>query len=247
MVGPSLAVLAVVEPPRERPTQVWRPMMRDVAGVLFTKSGITGMLLMLSPVGTAALTNSFTAIKADYHTDKLNGRPRQRARRRRAQRARRVDRRHAVRSPQPARDVLALRRADRGVALVIAEQAPTREVYIVGVSVYNLVTGFCFAAFTATVLETIGHGDAAAGTKYTLFTAAGNIAITYTNFVDTHAYAHWSNSSGALFACDALQNIAGVVVLGAIFWRLRTFGASRHPPERAKLPVARVHDDGSSP
>jgi MFS family permease len=243
MVGPSLAVLAVVEPPRERPKDVWRPLMRDVAGVLFSKSGITGMLLMLSPVGTAALTNSFTAIKADYHTDKLtaglvNGLVAAALNALGAWIGGILCDRHSRRAMYLLSGVLTA-----GVALVIAEQAPTREVYIVGVSAYNLVTGFCFAAFTATVLETIGHGDAAAGTKYTLFTAAGNIAITYTNFVDTRAYSHWNNSSGALFACDSLLNIAGVVVLGAIFWQLRTFGASKHPPELPELPVARVHDD----
>jgi MFS family permease len=240
MVAPSLAVLSIVEPPRDRPKHVWGPMLRDVRGVLFTKSGITGMLLMLSPVGTAALTLSFAATKTDYHTDKftaglVNGLVAAALNALGAWIGGILCDRHSRRAMYLLSGVLTA-----VVALAIAEQAPTREVYIVGVSAYNLVTGFCFAAFTATVLETIGHGDAAAGTKYTLFTAAGNIAITYTNFVDTRAYTQWNNSVGALFASDALLNMAGVVVLGVIFWRLRTFGASKHPPEKPDLPVARV-------
>ena len=41
--------------------------------------------------------------------------------------------------------------------------------YAVGVSVYPFITGFCYAAFSAAVLETIGKGGAAASTQYALF------------------------------------------------------------------------------
>ncbi|HEY3801082.1 MAG TPA: MFS transporter [Kofleriaceae bacterium] len=259
MVGPSLAVLAIVEPSRQKPIDVWAPMWRDVKKVATSKSGITGILLMLSPVGTVALTNSFTALKTDFHTDKrtvalVTGIGAATLNAIGAWAGGKLCDRHSRRAMYLLSGVLTAI-----VSLVIAEQAQTREVYIIGVSAYQLVTGFCYAAFTATVLETIGHGDAAAATKYTLCTAAGNVAIAYTNLVDTQAYAHWHRSVPALFGSDALLNVAGVLVLGAIFWRLRTFGASKHPPETqpevtepaeppapAQLPTARIHGGGSN-
>jgi MFS family permease len=254
MVMPAFAVLAIAEPPRERPKQVWRPMLRGVGNVLFSKSGITGILLMLSPVGTAALTNSFTAMNDDYHTSDstaglLNGPIVSALTAIGSWIGGWLCDRHSRRAMYLLSGILTAI-----VALGIARSAQTREVYLVGVSIYGLVTGFCFASFTATVLETIGHGDAAAGTKYTLFTAAGNVAIAYTNLVDTRAYEHWGNSNAALFTSDAMLNIGGAALLAFVFWRLRTFGASKHPPElvvstasepepEPELPVARIHDE----
>jgi len=238
MVGPSLAVLAIVPPAdptvpqaKRRASELWGPMLRDVRKVLLSKSGLTGILLMLSPVGTVALTNSFTGMKADYQTSAfaaglVNGIVGAALTALGASIGGWICDRQNRRAMYLLSGVLTA-----VVALAIASQAPTREVYIIGVSAYNLVTGFCFAAFTATVLETIGHGDAAAGTKYTLCTAAGNVAIAYVNFVDTRAYSHWSNSAQALFTCDALLNIGGAAILAFVFWRLGSFGASKHPPE----------------
>jgi MFS family permease len=260
MVGPSLAVLAIVEPYREKVSDVWTPMLRDVKSVVFSKSGITGILLMLSPVGTAALTNSFTALKNDYHVGKttvalVNGLDAAALNALGAWIGGKLCDRNSRRAMYLLSGVLTAI-----VSFVVAQQAQTTTVYVVGISAYNLVTGVCFAAFTATVLETIGHGDAAAATKYALCTAAGNVAIAYTNLADTQAYAHFGNSASHLFSSDAVLNIAGVAVLGAIFWKLRSFGATKHPPEAAidtapppepwsesALPVARVvHDDSDS-
>jgi len=242
MVGPSLAVFAIVGPPDRtlpratilgRAKELWGPLLRDVRKVLLSKSGLTGILLMLSPVGTVALTNSFTGMKTDYHTSAfaaglINGIVGAALTAIGAAIGGWICDRQNRRAMYLLSGVLTA-----VVALAIASRAPTREVYIIGVSAYNLVTGFCFAAFTATVLETIGHGDAAAGTKYTLCTAAGNIAIAYVNFVDTRAYAHWDQSTQAMFTCDALLNICGAAILAIVFWRLGSFGASKHPPEQA--------------
>ncbi|HEV7557651.1 MAG TPA: hypothetical protein VGO00_19435, partial [Kofleriaceae bacterium] len=123
-----------------------------------------------------------------------------------------------------------------GLAMSVAPH--TQSAYAFGVCAYYLVMGMCFASFTATVLETIGHGDAAAATKYTLFTAAGNVAIAYVNLIDTRFYdphkigeITYGNVDG-LFQSDALLNLGGVVVLGAVFWKLGSFGKTKHPPEQ---------------
>ena len=251
MLGPALAVFLIVEPTRIKPHRVFRTMARDVSGVLFTKSGITGILLCISPVGTAALANSFTGMTRDYHASSwvvstING----------------IGQAVLASIGAWIGGVLCDRHSRRAmyllsgaltaiVGIVVALSPRTELAYAIGVSTYYLVMGLCFAAFTATALETIGHGDAAASTKYTLFTAAGNVAIAYVNLIDTQAYGHWGQSTGALFATDSLLNLGGVAVLGVVFWRLGSLGARRHPPESSidtavpeppELPVARIHD-----
>ena len=71
------------------------------------------------------------------------------------------------------------------------------------------------------MLEIIGGEEQAASTRYSLFTAAGNAAITYVGFIDTRF--HESHGSSGVIASDAMLNIAGVVLLGAVFWRMGLF------------------------
>ena len=118
--------------------------------------------------------------------------------------------------------------------------------------VYALITGFCFAAFTAYVLETIGKSDRTAATKYSLFTAAANIAITYTGWIDTRF--NERHGVEGVVGSDAALNLIGVAVLAVVFWRLGSFGKWRHPAETANTPgsatagelpaaVARITDE----
>ncbi len=90
---------------------------------------------------------------------------------------------------------------------------------------YLLVTGFCYSAFTATVLETIGKGGAAAATQYSMFVAAGNAAITYVGFINTRFHAN--HGVEGVIASDAVLNVAGVVILGLVFWRMGVFRKRR--------------------
>ena len=123
------------------------------------------------------------------------------------------------------------------VGIGIAISPPSELTFMIGAFTYMLVTGFCYAAFTATVLETIGNDTKSASTRYTMFTAAGNVAIAYVGLVDTRFAEH--HGATGVVTSDAVLNIAGVLVLGAVFWRLGSFGKSRHVQE-PEFPVARV-------
>ena len=174
MILPALAILSVDEPKRTRRTaaEVFSDMFRGVRDVLFSKAGITGILLCISPVGTAALANYFSGMQASFGaTDDL-----------------------VTFTSGPANVVLTAVGAavggilcDRynrralyllsgaltafvGIAMAIAPH--NDDTYLYGVMTYALVTGFCYSAFTATVLETIGEGGKAASTQYALFVAA---------------------------------------------------------------------------
>jgi MFS transporter, PAT family, beta-lactamase induction signal transducer AmpG len=252
MIIPSLAILFVDEPVREKVGTLGtalRSTGRDVGKVLFSRTGATGILLCLSPVGTAALVNYFGAIAEDY-----------------------------VRQPGMTKEILDAKvsellafttgpiaqiltavgalvggllcdKTNRRamyllsgfmtaiVGLTMAVSPRTEMTFMVGVLTYALVTGFCYAAFTATVLETIGEGGAAASTQYTLFVAAGNTAIAWVGLVDSRF--HKSHGVEGVIASDGLLNIGGVIILGLVFWMLGSFGKSRHvPPPPGSPPAA---------
>jgi MFS family permease len=222
---PALAVLSVTEPAREAGRtlgQVFGAMWTDVRTVLFSRSGLTGVALCISPVGTAALANYFSGMGGDYHASDgwvafVNGPG------------------NVVPTAIGAfvggwlcdqynrRAIYLLSGAlTAACGLVMAFSPRVELTYIVGVITYYLITGFCYSAFTATVLETIGDGAKSASTQYAVFVAAGNAAIAYVGLVDTR-FAESHGVEGVIKS-DALLNIAGVVVLGLVFWKLKSFG-----------------------
>src|SRR5262245_2101234 len=68
MVLPALGALAIDEPkrPHVRPGAVFRQTLRDVGDVLLSRSGLTGIALSLSPVGTSSLVNYFSGMSRPY-------------------------------------------------------------------------------------------------------------------------------------------------------------------------------------
>jgi MFS transporter, PAT family, beta-lactamase induction signal transducer AmpG len=274
MIIPALAVLVVVEPARtERrtPKEVFGGTLRDVGAVLFSKTGLTGILLCLSPVGTAALINYFNAIGVDYVRPEVATVTADPMSIEVAGRMLLVDLGEAKTIvegilteeaiSERVSDVLVFTTGPFGIVLtaigafvggwlcdrtnrramyllsgaltamcgIVMALSPRQEMtLIVGALVYQLITGFCYAAFTATVLETIGKAGKAASTQYTLFVAAGNGAITWVGLVDTR-FAESYGVEGVV-AADAILNLAGVIVLTVVFTVLGTFGKSKHKP-----------------
>jgi len=264
MVGPALVMLLVDEPAPETKgslVEAIANLLHEVRTVLWNKAGITGILLCLSPVGTAALANYFAGIAQDYVTHDLAG---QLAKLPPDAAAKLVDQHvsHLIgivsgiggqlltaagsvaggficdRTNRRAMYLLSgVLTAVVGIGMAVSPASETTFIY--GGLMYALVTGFCYAAFTATVLETIGKDREGASTRYTLFTAAGNVAIAYVGFVNSRFEAH--HGVAGVVSSDAALNIAGVVVLGLVFWKLGSFGKSRHVPE-PPLPVAKMVD-----
>jgi MFS family permease len=255
MIAPALAVLAVDEPPRERlhaAGEVFGNLLRDVRRVLLSRTGATGLLLCLSPVGTAALTNFWSALATDYVRPDLA-----------ADLARLDPAAAKALLDQKAADVVAFASGPLGQILTalgalgggyLCDRTNRRAMYLLsggltavcgiamalspsseitfkwGALVYALITGFCYSAFTATVLETIGGGSAAASTRYSMYVAAGNLAIAYVGLFDTR-FASEAHVEHVVWA-DAGLNLGGVVVLGTVFWLLGSFGRPHHPPPK---------------
>ncbi len=239
IVLPSLAILIVDEPKRHWRSvhEVFGDMWRSVRTVLFSKSGLTGIALCLSPVGTAALANFFSGMGSAFGADKdlvatctgaATGIPSAIGAAVCGWLCDRYNRRGLYLLSGAMTAVV-------GIGLALVPRTP--DTYLWGVMTYALVTGFCYSAFTATILETIGQGGAAASTQYALFVAAGNIAIGYTGFINTRFGGKVALPDGTtrpdvggVITSDAALNLIGVAVLAFVFWRLGSFGKSRHKP-----------------
>ncbi len=251
MFLPSLAALAIDEPGRvviQDFSTAFLNLLREIKGVLLTRSGITGLLLCLSPVGTAALANYFSGIASSYVAHDLAG---ELAKLPPAAASKLLD--------AKVLELLTFVSGPVGVVLIaigafiggfvcdrtnrramyllsgvltavvgigMAVSPPTQLTFTIGALTYALVTGFCYAAFTATVLETIGTGTKSASTRYSLFTAAGNVAIAYVGLVDTRFEKH--HGVAGVVGSDAALNLIGVVILAFVFWRLGSFGKRKH-------------------
>ncbi len=216
---PAFAVLLVPEArkPKQQAAQVFSSMLREVWKTVSARRGWTGILFCIAPVSTPALLDLFSAIGDDYHAPArtveytmgyasglmtmlgalLGGRMLDY-----------IDKRRAY-----LLSGLAIAGVDIGMAF-----APlTPNGYIAGTIAYSLVAGFCFAAFSAVVLEIIGKVDGAAATQYTLFDAAGNLATSYLAWMDGLGYeyfrSHHHAASSGMLLTDAAMNVAGAAAL----------------------------------
>lgn len=214
---PSLAILSVREPERARRPlgEIFGTLWRDVTRVARSRSGWTGILLFLSPVGTAALVNYFAGIARDYRASDsmvafVNGPVNGLVTAGGSLIGGYLCDRYSRRGMYLLSGALT---ALCGLGMMASPLSPTT--YAVGVAVYLFITGFCYAAFSATVLETIGKGGAAASTQYALFVSCGNLAIAWVGFVDTRF--HHGYGPRGLCAVDAALNVAGIVALTILF------------------------------
>jgi MFS family permease len=219
---PSLAALFVEEAPRVKRAagEVFGSMIRDVWGTLKTRTGIIGVLICLSPVSTAAMLNLFGAIAKDYNAPSqtvefVNGYMGGLVTAVGSLVTGFVLDRFSKRAAYLLAGVFT---AVCGLAMALAPVTP--RAYVVGVLAYLLITGWCYAAFTAFVLEVIGRAGHSASTQYTLFTAAGNQAIAYVTWFNGKGYdwfaAHGRSPTAGMLFADAFANLAGVVVIAVV-------------------------------
>ena len=212
-----------------------RQLIRDLVGLARSRTGLTGLIIALTPVGAGALQNAFSSVPGrwgiapPYELDLFG-------------------------LVLNADDVIGLATgvfgnllsaagallggmlADRvvrrlgyaatgftmalcAIAMAILPREPW--VFVVFSSVYNLLTGLALAFFTAWVLETIGHG--AVVTKYTIFASLANLAIFYTGEADAFALDRGGHTWGttAMLATDAAFTLAGCTLLVAMFVAMR--------------------------
>jgi len=94
------------------------------------------------------------------------------------------------------------------VAVAMALAPRTQTMFVIFTCIYAFVMGFCYAAFGAVVLETIGAG--AAATKYNLLAGISNAPIAYQTIIDGWGHDRWG-ASGLLYV-EALCGAAAVAL-----------------------------------
>jgi MFS transporter, PAT family, beta-lactamase induction signal transducer AmpG len=113
-------------------------------------------------------------------------------------------------------------------------------VYLVGTVLYLLTLGFCFARFTALVVEVLGASEKGASTRYSLFVSIGNAPIAYMLWFDSIGYKHWG-THGLLWT-DAGGNLLMFALVAVVFV---VYGLTLRRPAadlRADAPVTDSRD-----
>jgi PAT family beta-lactamase induction signal transducer AmpG len=192
-------------------------MLRDLGRTVRSRDGFTGLVICLVPVGCGALTNLFTGMAPDFGATArvvgivngigggltaaagslVGGYLADRMSRRLA---------YAVAGGLTALSALAMLLAPL-----------TQMTYAWGTLAYSFANGIAFATWAGMVLELIGH-TAATTTKYALFNASSNLAISYVTWLDGWAASGWlfpaelRGSRGSL-AMDVVLTLAGIAAL----------------------------------
>jgi hypothetical protein len=158
-------------------------MLRDLWRTVTSRAGFTGLIICLAPVGCQAMSNLFTGMAGIYGASAsivslANG----------------VGGGVAGALGALVGGVLADRMSRRlayaasggltalcAVAMAMAPLTPAT--YVWGTFTYLFAGGLAFATWAGMVLEMVGV-SAATATKYALFNASANLAISYVTFLD---------------------------------------------------------------
>ena len=195
-------------------------MARDLWATVRSREGFTGLVICLAPVGCQAMSNLFSGVSKEYGASAdlvamANG----------------VGGGIAGAIGALVGGVLADRMSRRlayalsgGLtalcALAMAAAPMTQVTYAWGTFTYLFAGGIAFATWTGMVLEMVGHTTAAA-TKYALFNASANLAISYVTDANgrggawLHRALGLSPARGALLT-DAVLTFCGIGVLLAM-------------------------------
>ena len=109
------------------------------------------------------------------------------------------------------------------VAMALGPRTPLG--FLVFATVYNLVIGCCYGAFSALTLEAIGKG--AAATKYNLIASAANVPIMLMTLVNGQAQKLWG--SGGMLLTEAACAAIAVALYAAVVFGTRgwSWGGAR--------------------
>jgi len=208
-----IALVFIQEPEKfERPPRVLGSIVqvvRDIWSVVRSRPGFLALLICFLPIGTGAATNLWAAIAADWRapagtvalvTGALGGVASAIGCLVGGYWCDRMDRKKAY-------WVFGIVQSACAIAMAISPR--TEFVYIAYVMLYAFISGLTYAAFSAVVLEAIGHG--AAATKYNVFASLSNMPIAYMTLVEGWAHTRWGAST-------MLWTEAGICTAAIVFF-----------------------------
>ena len=227
----AIALLYVREPPAgHRAASIAKSIVnvgQDLWGLIKSRRGLLALVAMTLPISAAAMTQLWPAVAQDWHAsgnsvvlingmlggvitmagcivggwlcDRMNR--------------------------MAAFNLFSLITCT--VALAAAFSPRTQAMYVLYVGLYMLITGFCYAAFGAVVLEAIGKG--AAATKYNLLASIANVPIMYMAWFDGKAHVldapSWLPLHGStlMLVAEAFIPVLGTAVFVSVAYFTRRY------------------------
>jgi PAT family beta-lactamase induction signal transducer AmpG len=204
---PSLAAFLIIEPKAgHRPgMELFAEMLGDLKVMFTSGRSLSGLGILLCPLGAAAAANLFSGVAVDYHAPaqtvvwitgfggglftalgSLAG----------GFVADRIPRRLAY-------ALAALVSSACALGMLIAPQSHLT--FAVGASLYLITMGLSFATYQALTLELVGPPGRSASTRQSLYAAAGNAPVMYMTWIDGQGYKHWGTRG--LLGIDAFSNV----------------------------------------
>jgi MFS transporter, PAT family, beta-lactamase induction signal transducer AmpG len=210
------ALLALPEPPRLRNAQRYGAQLlgvgREVWALARSRGGFLIALLVFLPLGTAAASNLWSPLARDWHaganivalvTGVLGGIISMVGSLLGGFITDLIDRKVSYALAGVAMALCA-------IAMALAPRTPMS--FMLYTSLYMLIAGWAWAAFSGATLEAIGQG--AAATKYNVLASLANIPLTYMTLVDGAARMRWG-PAGMLFT-EALIALLAVLIFAAV-------------------------------
>jgi PAT family beta-lactamase induction signal transducer AmpG len=209
MLLPASAALWIHEPPRQRSAETYGATIRGIGvelrSTFFSLRNLPGILLLVSPIGTGAVTTVLSGLTREYHAsaDQLgfaNGWG------------------GGVITALGALCVLLTPRSWNrmltyalaaivygAVSLAIAFSPLRASTLIVGLLASNFVQGIAYAAYTGVILQTMGSIGRVQSSRYTILNSIGNIPVVYMTALEGIAAGRFGTRSVGVF--DGVLNI----------------------------------------
>jgi MFS family permease len=192
VAAPALIALTIGETqPQGTAEDLWltvKTMACEIRATLFAWKSLPALLLLVSPVGTAAAQSLFAAMAREYHVGErgvllLNGIL--------GGVLTMVGAFAAVIVPahwdrRIAYAGAGLVCAVSGVFLVFAPMTPWA--YYAGVALYMFSSGACYAFFLGVVMIALGEAGKSASSRYTILVSLGNLPVVYMTKVEGWGY-----------------------------------------------------------
>jgi MFS transporter, PAT family, beta-lactamase induction signal transducer AmpG len=215
----------------EKLVHTYKNLVHDVVSTVRTRSGLMGMFLALSTIGTGVASNLWASVANDWHAsgdtvalisgvmggliagagclvggyicDRLN--------------------------PHYAFMLFGLLAAVCAISMGLAPR--TESMFILWTSLYAFINGLCYAGFSAFTLDTIGKG--AVATKYNIFASLSNTPVYVMTYVLGIAYARFGPVG--MLNTEAIFGV-GAIVLFLITQKLLYQGKTPHLRKQLATP-----------
>ena len=215
---PALIALTIQEqPPQSSRHDLWqtvRTMAQEVRATLFARKAIAALLLLVSPVGTAAAQSLFAAMAREYNVGEqgvliLNGILGGVLTMLGAFAAVIVPAHWDRRIAYPTAGLIC---ACSGIFLAVAPMTPWA--YYTGVALYMFSSGACYAFFLGVVMVALGEAGKSASSRYTILVSLGNLPVVYMTRIEGWGYGVFG--AKAVPTLDAAGNL--LVAMAAMIW-----------------------------